>query len=143
MKENSALAAGRRRQHLAVITICGGVLLLASLMTIEGNQAVRLPFCQRPLPSLCTFRRATGLPCAGCGLTRCFISLCHGQWQAAWSYNAAGIGFFCIVAAQIPLRIGQMIRLQRGLEEWPLGRLGAWLLVAVCLLMVAQWLTRL
>jgi len=38
-------------------------------------------------PVLCPFRLTTGLPCAGCGLTRAFLALMHGQWQAAIGFN--------------------------------------------------------
>lgn len=38
-------------------------------------------------PILCVSRLLVGVPCGGCGLTRAFVSLAHGQWQAALDYN--------------------------------------------------------
>ena len=38
-------------------------------------------------PVLCVSRLAVGVPCGGCGLTRAFVSLAHGQWQVALDYN--------------------------------------------------------
>jgi hypothetical protein len=38
-------------------------------------------------PVLCVSRLLVGIPCGGCGLTRAFVSLAHGQWQAALDYN--------------------------------------------------------
>ena len=39
---------------------------------------------------LCPFRAVTGLPCPGCGMTRAFCSIGHGDIAAAFSYNALG-----------------------------------------------------
>ncbi len=36
---------------------------------------------------VCLFHALTGLPCPGCGLTRAFSSLLHGQVQAAFAYH--------------------------------------------------------
>ncbi len=33
--------------------------------------------------SVCLFRRLTGIPCPGCGLTRAFAHLAKGEWRAA------------------------------------------------------------
>ena len=39
---------------------------------------------------LCPFRAVTGLPCPGCGMTRAFCSIGHGDLAAAFGYNALG-----------------------------------------------------
>jgi hypothetical protein len=36
----------------------------------------------------CYFRKITALDCPGCGLTRGFIALCHGDFAEAFSVNA-------------------------------------------------------
>ena len=33
---------------------------------------------------ICLFRRLTGIPCPGCGMTRAFAHLAKGEWAAAW-----------------------------------------------------------
>ncbi|HEX2641896.1 MAG TPA: DUF2752 domain-containing protein [Thermoanaerobaculia bacterium] len=33
---------------------------------------------------VCLFRRLTGIPCPGCGMTRAFAHLAKGEWEAAW-----------------------------------------------------------
>lgn len=42
------------------------------------------------LPSLCPFYTLTGLPCPGCGLTRSFVSLGHGQWETSLHWHPLG-----------------------------------------------------
>jgi hypothetical protein len=37
---------------------------------------------------LCPFRALTGLPCPGCGMTRAFCSMGHGDFARAFGYNA-------------------------------------------------------
>lgn len=46
---------------------------------------------------LCPFRALTGLPCPGCGMTRAFCSLGHGDLQSAFGFNA--LAPFVFVAA--------------------------------------------
>ena len=35
----------------------------------------------------CIFHELTGLLCPGCGITRCFISILHGDFVKAFHYN--------------------------------------------------------
>ena len=37
--------------------------------------------------SVCLARGLSGLPCPGCGMTRAFCSISHGELQDAWSFN--------------------------------------------------------
>jgi hypothetical protein len=36
---------------------------------------------------LCPFRAVTGLPCPGCGMTRAFCSIGHGDFASAFGFN--------------------------------------------------------
>lgn len=47
----------------------------------------------------CLFRRLTGIPCPGCGMTRAFAHLAKGEWAAAWTNHP--LSFF--LAPQIGL----------------------------------------
>lgn len=40
-------------------------------------------------PTLCLYRRLTGHPCYGCGLTRALYALLHLDPSAAWNLNRA------------------------------------------------------
>ena len=98
-----------------------------------------VPVLNKALPGTCSFRRFTGFPCPGCGLTRSFISIAHGQLVDAWRFNPAGIVFFAVVVFQIPYRVLQISRIRRGLAE---HRLAAdnWVLVGLVVIMLAQWI---
>ena len=59
-----------------------------------------LSFYFRPdaLPGfeVCQFKRWTGLPCPGCGLTHSFCSISHGQFMRAWGENPFGYIFYAL-----------------------------------------------
>ncbi len=132
-----------RLYHVILLALSVTVLLLASLLSIRDRSQVIVPLLQLPLPELCTMRRLFGIDCPGCGLTRCFISLAHGDIAAAWSYNPAGLWLFLMIAFQIPFRSYQLWRLGRGQRELVVP----WVLqVALAILAIAlltQWTLRL
>ena len=47
-----------------------------------------------PHVELCYFRRLTGLPCPGCGLTRAFCAISHGQFLSAFKLNPFAFAFY-------------------------------------------------
>ena len=76
-------------------------------------------------------------------MTRCFISLAHGDLRAAWRYNPAGPLLFAMLAFQIPFRLVQLFRIRRGLPELRMGWWPQALFALLGVLMVGQWLLRL
>ncbi len=56
-------------------------------------------------PVLCIHRLIYNKPCAGCGLTRSFVSFAHGDFEAAYRYHKLGIPLYLLVLFQIPIRI--------------------------------------
>lgn len=125
-----------------VLSISTVVLLAAATMSIRGSEQVLLPGTQIPLPGTCTYKRLTGTECPGCGLTRCFISIAHGDFSAAWGFNAAGILLFLFVVLQLPYRSLQIWRIKRGRHELRFHRwtTGAFIFIAAA--MIIQWLIR-
>jgi len=47
-----------------------------------------------PHVELCLFRRFTGLPCPGCGLTRGFCAISHGRFSLAFALNPFAFVFY-------------------------------------------------
>ncbi len=58
-------------QTILGILVCFGALLF---LLIAGG-------------GLCIFRRATGFPCPGCGMTRAVLAALHGDFSAAFAYH--------------------------------------------------------
>ena len=47
---------------------------------------------------LCVFRRATGLPCPGCGLTRSFCAIAKGGIERGFDFHWLGPALFLVAA---------------------------------------------
>ena len=56
------------------------------------------------LPPLCPVKLLTGHDCLGCGLTRSFVFMGHGELGAAFGRHKLGPLLYLIVLAQVPLR---------------------------------------
>ncbi|MFU8802247.1 MAG: DUF2752 domain-containing protein [Bradymonadaceae bacterium] len=96
---------------------------------------------QTPLDGViwCVFRRATGLDCPGCGITRSLVSMMHGDVAASLSAHPFGLLFFATLG---------IVAIHRGLESalnrkvgWPgealWARVGNRVLGAILLIVVA------
>ena len=86
-----------------------GALLALPLAALLPSDGAGIP--------VCLFHSLTGLPCPGCGLTRAFSSLLHGQVAAAFAYHPFVfllLPLFAIMAAHnfLPARARQ------GLEKF-------------------------
>lgn len=63
---------------LAVLLIASALLPLPQHNAIAG------------MPSICAFHNLTGWPCPGCGLTRAWVSMAHGQFANALVWHPLG-----------------------------------------------------
>lgn len=129
-------------QHRVFLALSVAVVAASLLLGVGDSNKVVLPVVEAPLPSVCQLKNITGLDCPGCGLSRSFINIAHGDLHAAWGHNPAGGLVFLFVLAQIPYRCAQLWRIRRGLPElnWP--RLSNWSIGIVCTALVAQWLVK-
>lgn len=78
------------RGPLLVAGACALVLLLSFLLP-PGGVPTWLPGLDT-----CGFHAATGLPCPGCGLTRAFIALAHGQLREAWRLHPFAFPLYAV-----------------------------------------------
>jgi hypothetical protein len=129
--------------HWILLGIAVAVLAVAVLLQIDAAGQVVEPLFGCPLPESCMFRRATGVPCPGCGLTRSFICLMRGDVPRAWTFNPAGLLLFPVVAVQVPYRLLQLRRIRRNQEEYHPTTLGVIVCCALCAALIGQWVVRL
>lgn len=128
--------------HVVILVGCILVILASFLLSVVGSEGVEVGGVGWRLPGTCFLHEVAGIDCPGCGLTRSFVSLAHGEWQKAWQFHPAGPLLFVFVGLQIPFRAIQLWRLQGGLE--PLD--SPWLyapLWGILGVMLVQWLARL
>jgi hypothetical protein len=128
--------------HWLLLVVAVGVLCAASVLRVEGGDRVVLPVINQALPGVCTYKLWFGVSCPGCGLTRCFISLAHGEVLAAFRFNPAGILLFAFAVVQVPFRSLQIWRIRRGAKEIRLRRLSAWVFWGLLVALLGQWLVR-
>jgi len=128
--------------QVILLVLSASVLLASSALRIRSREEVLLPILDWPFPGACAFKQFSGVECPGCGLTRCFISMAHGELRQAWRYNSVGVCLFALVLIQLPYRALQIGRLRLGLSEWCLGRLSALVLVGIVLALLGQWVVR-
>lgn len=128
--------------HRVLLCVAAVVLVLSCVLRIEDSDTVVMPWINHPLPNTCTYKRWFGVGCPGCGLTRSFISLAHGDLIAAWNYNPAGILLFSVALAQLPFRMIQLWRIRKGLCEMQLGWLSNALFGLCFGALFIQWILR-
>ncbi len=95
-------------------------------------------------PVICPFRRLTGLPCPGCGLTRSWVYLAHGQWSDSLSAHPFGVIAAGLTVALVVAVVAARVRRRRPPDldrlvrrPWALALIGAWLAFAVVRLVAA------
>jgi hypothetical protein len=86
-------------------------------------------------PVLCPFRRITGIPCAGCGLTRCAGELARFDVAGAVGVHPLGP---LVLAQLVVVLVLWLVRPERVRERWVVP-----LVVANGVLLFVVWLVRL
>lgn len=109
--------------------ICGAVLLLSVALPLPQNGTIL------GLPSLCPFHNLSGVPCPGCGLTRSFVCLAHGQIAAAFEFHPLGPLLFAGAIAGVFSAFWTPPNLSYRAQKWALATGAA--------LLVASWMLRL
>lgn len=130
-------ARSNRQRHGYVLAACLAVVVLAGVLDVRADGRVAVQgFSAHALPPVCMSQRALGVKCPGCGLTRSFVHLAHGRWDAARAAHRLGWLVFLAVLVQVPYRFVAMYRARPPLRGrwWRLG--SAW---ALLVLLIGNW----
>jgi hypothetical protein len=125
-----------------MLVLSAGILIAAGILVVVDGQHVGIGGTGIVLPGTCVSRYVFGLPCPGCGLTRSFVSLAHGDLVESLRFNPAGVLLFALIALQIPFRVMQIWRVRQGLDPWRADWLNGVAIVAAVAL-IGQWIVRL
>lgn len=94
----------RRHREMLVITCL--IVVLSFLFEVRDDDRVfvhGLP--DWPLPPTCLTYQWFGVKCPGCGLTRSFVHLAHGNLAASWQLHRLGWLIAMAVLLQFPYRL--------------------------------------
>jgi hypothetical protein len=137
----AAPSAASKARHAWLLGAALVIVIASLVLEVRPGERIALAgFSDYPLPHTCYSRTLFGVRCPGCGLTRSFIYLAHGDWRASWQVHPVGWLLAAIVLFQVPYRIA----LLGGAERWALSpRFAAFLSTAVIGLMLANWVWQL
>jgi hypothetical protein len=99
----SVATSNRRHREMFCIALC--VIALSIALRVDGDRVSLWCLKTHPIPQLCGARALFGINCPVCGLTRSFIHLAHGRWQAANHCHRLGWVMALMTVMQIPYRL--------------------------------------
>ena len=100
MKEKEFLK--EQKFHLFIVI---SIIILSFLLKPGDYKDDPISIFGINIPTLCIHKIIFNKPCAGCGLTRCFVNFAHGNIKKAYEYHRIGIAFYIVVLLQIPIRL--------------------------------------
>lgn len=129
--------AQQNERHWTMLIIATIVVVLSFALQVRDDQRVEFEvYPGIPMPESCMSRTLFGFECPGCGLTRSFVFLAHGDWARSFAMHRVGWILALAVLAQFPYRWFQLRHVPlANTPVWP--RLFGWLLIAA---LIANWL---
>ena len=94
------------RRHREMLWIASIVVVLALLFQVRADDKVIVTGMDGlPLPPSCASQSLFGVKCPGCGLTRSFVHLAHGNWTDSLASHRLGWLLATMLLLQFPYRI--------------------------------------
>ena len=124
-----------------LLLLFSATIIILSCLLSPGNKQDddRLTIFGFKTPIFCLHRLIYNKPCAGCGITRSFVSFAHGDIETSYKYHKLGIPFFLLFLMQIPIRLHL---LRTGVSGYtPLIKKMIWVPGALCIIaLILHWL---
>jgi hypothetical protein len=133
------LLKGDQIPNLIVFAACFSLLAGALLLDPPDPVFHKITLGEQHMPSLCTFKNLTGLPCPGCGLVRSITAFVHGDIAGSLACHRLGWLAFIYIAAQMLYRLILLVIPKR--RDY-FARYGTYLtrgLIVVMALLVLNW----
>lgn len=114
--------------------------MLVAALVIQPAGDQNLQFLQYQLPPMCGFRMGTGLPCPGCGLTRSWVHLAHGDLLGSFAQHRLGwltMGYVFLQAIRHGMWLAQPKK-RKAIDRW--GKKLDTSIIVLGILLVLNWL---
>lgn len=131
------------RAALLAIALAAAALILIGLLlkpaVLDGE--MRLTLFGLVIPNTCWLKLTTGIPCAGCGLTRSIVLLLHGRLAASVALHPFGPWIVALALLALPPHLA---RRGTALPRWTSWWNRAWLVLTgmTGVLMLVWWIRR-
>ena len=89
------------------LVTCAAIVVLSMTLSTTTEVVSVLGF---DIPPLCPTRWIANVECIGCGMTRSFVFMGHGDLGAAFGVHKLGPALYAFVVAQVPWRIYKLWR---------------------------------
>ena len=132
---------GQELRDRWILLVCSIVVVAALLLEVQAHERVGVTLLGGlQLPGLCMSREIFGISCPGCGLTRSFVYLVHGQIEASYRAHRVGPLFAILIALQLPYRLWSLCWSQ---YRWPFVTCWNWIAISLIVILVLNWLNNL
>jgi hypothetical protein len=127
-----------RERHWTMLILCTIAVVASLVLKLNPEGHVAAPQAIT-LPVTCGSRALLGLECPGCGLTRSFVALAHGDLQRSLAFHRVGWLLATAVVGQLIYRPWMLYELRTKLptRDWPTW-IGSFLIAAL----LGNWLLK-
>ena len=136
----AAMVKGDQLPNLIVFVACLALLVGVLILNPPDPVTHNVTLGHQHLPSVCTLKNLTGLPCPGCGLVRSTAAMVHGDIAGSIAYHRLGWLILIYIFAQLVYRSALLTIPMRRSQLERYGRYLARGLLILAVLFFLNWL---